>query len=92
MLHGLLFVLSLIAALSLVAGVIRVLFGPRQSPRSGSRFGHAVHNTLEQYVRANRYTTDVMFSTSNSPSAAQEGWSLIDRNLRARRAVRLAVR
>jgi hypothetical protein len=92
MLHGLLLALFLIAALALVAGAIRLLFGPRSSPRSGSRFGHAAQDTLEQYLGAGRYATDIMFSTSNSRSAAQEGWSLIDRSLRARRAVRLAVR
>jgi hypothetical protein len=85
MFHGLAVALFLTAALVLVAGALWALLA---SARSAHGFGHAVQHPLEQYAGANRF----MFSTANSPSAVQEGWSLIDRTSRARRAVRLAVR
>jgi len=89
MFHGLAVALLLTAVLALVAGALWVLLG---SVRSADGFGHAVQHPLEQYVGANRLATDIMFGTANSPSAVQEGWSLIDRTSRARRAVRLAAR
>jgi hypothetical protein len=89
MFHGLAVALFLTAALVLVAGALWALLA---SARSAHGFGHAVQHPLEQYAGANRLATDIMFSTANSPSAVQEGWSLIDRTSRARRAVRLAVR
>jgi hypothetical protein len=89
MFHGLAVALFLSAALALVAGALWALLG---SARSADGFGHAGQHPLEQYVGANRLATDIMFRTANSPSAVQEGWSLIDRTSRARRAVRLAVR
>jgi hypothetical protein len=85
MFHGLALALCLIAALALIAGAIRALLG---TVHSANGFGHAVQHPLEQYAGANRF----MFGTANSPSAVQEGWSLIERTMRARRAVRLAVR
>jgi hypothetical protein len=87
--HGLAVAICLIAALALIVGAIRALF---TSTRAPSGFGHAVQHPLEQYVGSSRLATDIMFGTVDRPSAAQEGWSLIDRTLRAKRAVRLAVR
>lgn len=87
---GLTVTLSLIAVAALVAGAAHG-FGSRHL-HSGSLFRRAVQHTLARYGGANRYATDIMLGTYNRPSAAQGGWSLIDRNLRARRAVRLAVR
>jgi hypothetical protein len=87
--HGLAVALCLIGALAMIAGAIRALFA---NMHATSGFGHAVQHPLEQYVGASRLATDIMFGTVNSAVAAQEGWSLIDRTLRAKRAVRLAVR
>jgi hypothetical protein len=82
--------LCLIAAMALMAGAIWRVMGPS---RSAHGFGHAVQHPLEQYSDTTRLGTDVMFGTSNSRSAVQEGWSLIERASRARRdAVRFAVR
>jgi hypothetical protein len=89
MLHGLGLAVCLIAALALFAGAIRVLLA---NLGSASGFGHAVQRPIEQYLGANRLAMDIMFGTADTPRAAQEGWSLIDRSSRARRAVRLAVR
>jgi hypothetical protein len=91
MFHSLVLAVFLLAALALAVGFLGALFGTRRLARSGDLFRHAVQHTFEQYV-GGRYGTDVMFGTTNSPSAAQGGWSLIDRNLRAKRAVRFAVR
>jgi hypothetical protein len=87
--HGLAIAICLTAALALIAGAVRALF---PNARSVSGFGHAVQHPLEQYVGASHLATDIIFGTVNSRSAAQKGWSLIDRTLRAKRAVRLAVR
>ena len=89
MYHGLAVAVCLIAALVLIAGAIRVLF---TNTRATSGLGHAVQHPLEQYVGASRLATDIMFGTVECSNAAQEGWSLINRSLRAKRAVRLAVR
>jgi hypothetical protein len=87
--HGLAVAICLIAALALMAGAIRALV---TNARGSSGFGHAVQYPLEQYVGVSRLATDIMFRTVDSSSAAQEGWSLINRTLRAKRAVRIAVR
>jgi hypothetical protein len=87
--HGLAAAICLIAALVLITGAIRALFAPT---RATSSFGQAVRHPLEQYVGANRLASDIMFRTAECSNAAQEGWSLIDRSLRAKRAVRIAVR
>jgi hypothetical protein len=82
--HGLAVAICLIAALALMASAIRALI---TNARGSSGFGHAVQHPLEQYVG-----TDIMFGTVDSSSAAQQGWSLINRSLRAKRAVRIAAR
>ena len=89
MYHGLAVAICLIAALALIAAATRGLVA-NMYPTSD--FGRAVEPPLEQYVGASRLATDIMFGTVDSSIAAQEGWSLIDRTLRAKRAVRLAVR
>jgi len=92
MFHVLTLALYLMAALALIAGAIWALFDSKHFARSGTVFGRAARHTLEQCVGANRYATDIMFGTADSSSAARGGWALIDRSLRARRAVRLDVR
>ncbi len=89
MYHGLAVAICLIAALALIAGAIRGLFA---NMHATSGFGHAVQHSLEQYVGPSRLATHIMFGTVDSSIAAQEGWSLLDRTLQAKRAVRLAVR
>lgn len=89
MYHGLAAALCLIAALALIAGAIRALFANMHATNG---FGHAVQHPLEHYVGANRLATGIMFGTVDSSIAAQKGWSLIDRALRAKRAVRIAAR
>lgn len=89
MYHGLAAAICLIAALVLITGAVRALV---TTTRATGGFGHAVQHPLEQYVGASRLATDIMFGTAECSNAAQEGWSLINRSLRAKRAVRLAVR
>lgn len=89
MYHVLAVAICLIAALALIAGAIRALFA---NMHATSGFGHAIAHPLEQHVCASRLSTDIMFGTVDSSIAAQEGWSLLDRTLRAKRAVRIAVR
>ena len=89
MYHGLVVALCLIAALALIAGAIRALFANMHATNG---FGHAVRHPLEQYVGTSRLATDIMFGTVDSSIAAQKGWSLINRTLRAKRAVRIAAR
>lgn len=92
MFHALVLALCLIGVLAVVAGAIRALIGSKLYPRSDSLSGHTAQHTLEHYFGAKRYATDIMFGTAASPRASQEGWVLIDRSLRAKRAVRLAAR
>jgi hypothetical protein len=80
------------AALALIAGAIWALFGSKLFARSGTMFGHTARHTLDQCAGANRYAPGIKFGTADSSSTAQGGWALIDRTLRARRAVRLDVR
>jgi hypothetical protein len=89
MYRGLAAALCLIAALALIAGAMRALYG---SAWGANRIGRAVQGPLDQCVGASRFAAEIMFGTANTASALQKGWSLIDRNNRARRAVRLAVR
>jgi hypothetical protein len=81
--------LCLLAALTMIGGAIRALYG---SARGASRIGLVAQSPLERCMGASRFAAGIMFGTANTPSAVQKGWSLIDRTSRARRAVRLAVR
>jgi hypothetical protein len=89
MYRGVAVALCLIAALAMIAGAIRALYG---SGRGANRIGRAVQRPLEHFFGASRFAAEIMFGTANTPSALQKGWSLIERTNRARRAVRLAVR
>lgn len=88
MLHVLTLALYMMAPLALAAGAIWALSESKRFPRSGTLFGRAAR----RYAGANRYATDIMFGAAGRSSAAQGGWVLIDRTLRARRAVRFDVR
>jgi len=88
--HGVAIALCLIALLALMAGAARMLFGSKLSPRARPMVGHTA--LLGDDFGVNRGAADIMFGTANSPSALQEGWSLIKRSVRARSAVRLSVR
>jgi hypothetical protein len=93
MLHNFALALCSIAALAVVAEAIRAIFGAKHATHSTSAFGHAVQHPLEQYLAAERYRMDNKSGSAYSLCPAQEdGWLLIERTLRARRGVRLAVR
>jgi hypothetical protein len=58
----------------------------------GSLSRQPAQHLLTQYLHSAPYATAIMFSTTSSRRACQEGWSLIHRTGRARNDVRLAVR
>jgi hypothetical protein len=81
--------LCLVAALAMIGGAFRALYG---SARGASRLGKVPQSPLEHCMGASRFAAGIMFGTTNTPCVVHKGWSLIDRSSRARRAVRLAVR
>lgn len=80
MLHALVFALCFVTLLALVAGALR----------AGSKPPLLRTDRISDHCA--RYATDIMFGTATSRSPARAGWALIDRTVRAKRAVRLAVR
>jgi len=87
--HGLAVAICLIAALALIAGAIRGLFATCM-PRAASAMPSSTRSSNTSVRVA--WRPILCLVPSNSSIAAQEGWSLLDRTLQAKRAVRLAVR
>ena len=87
MLHGFALAICVIAALAVAVGAVWIVSGAAASARFSSAFGNAV----QQYLAVERHSRDIRLGAASGQGPAQ-GWQLIERRLRARRAVRLAVR
>lgn len=91
MLHGSILAVCLVTAfVALTASAWALLSG--KNYKYGSLSRQPAQHLLTQYLHSAPYATAIMFSTTSSRRACQEGWSLIHRTGRARNDVRLAVR
>lgn len=91
MIHNVILVLCIGAALVVLFAALWTMIGNKVDPHGGVFSGHGLSHPFDQYLWGRRHSADVVVKTSSERSLPG-GWSLIQRTMRARRDIHLAAR
>jgi len=91
MIHNLILVVCIAAALAVLLAAIWTLIGNKADAHGGIFSGHALPRLFDQHLSFRRRRADISVRTA-SERTLPGGWSMIHRAMRARHDIRLSAR